>query len=316
VLDPRTGPAQVVLTASIARRYYLDGRSKVEIAEEFGISRFKVARLIDVARTSGLVRIEIRAEGEIDVDLSARLRDRYGLLHSIVVDTPEDDAQALREHVARAAAHLLAEIITPRDVLGLAWARSVSAMARALPRLPGTPVVQLTGALSLADRHDTSVDVVRDVAAASGGVAHCFYSPLTVADAATARALRQQPDVARAFEQLPLVTKAVAGVGRWEAGQSTLYDSSSDEDRAALRDLGVCADISGVFVAADGRPVQTELAERMIAITAEQMQAIPEVVVVPYGVRKAPAVRAALRSRLVDGIVTHTGLARAVLAEP
>jgi DNA-binding transcriptional regulator LsrR (DeoR family) len=315
VLDPRTGPAQVVLTASIARRYYLDGRSKIEIAEEFGISRFKVARLIDVARTSGLVRIEIRAEGEIDVDLSARLRDRYGLLHSIVVDTPEDDAQALREHVARAAAHLLAEIITPGDVLGLAWARSVSAMARALPRLPGTPVVQLTGALSLSDRHDTSVDVVRDVAGASGGIAHCFYSPLTVADAATARALRQQPDVARAFGQLPLVTKAVAGVGLWETGQSMLYDSAAETDRAALRDLGVCADISGVFVAADGRPVQTELADRMIAVSAEQMRAIPEVIVVPYGIRKAPAVRAALRSGLVEGVVTHTGLARAVLDE-
>ena len=38
-----TGPAQVVLTASVARRYYLDGRSKTEIAEEFGLSRFKVA---------------------------------------------------------------------------------------------------------------------------------------------------------------------------------------------------------------------------------------------------------------------------------
>jgi ABC-type nitrate/sulfonate/bicarbonate transport system substrate-binding protein len=127
--------------------------------------------------------------------------------------------------------------------------------------------------------------------------------------------LRQQPDVARAFGQLPLVTKAVAGVGRWEEGQSTLYDSASDEDRAALRDLGVCADISGVFVAADGRPVRTELADRMIAISAEQMRAIPEVIIVPYSVRKAPAVRAALRSGLVDGVVTHTGLARAVLDE-
>jgi DNA-binding transcriptional regulator LsrR (DeoR family) len=315
VTNHPTGPAQVVLTASIARRYYLDGRSKIDIAEEFGLSRFKVARLIDIARTSGLVRIEIRHEGEIDVDLSARLRERYRLMHSIVVDAPDDDAQSLRERVARAAAQLLAEVITPSDVLGLAWARAVSAMARELPRLPGTPVVQLTGALSLPDRRDTSVDVVRRVAGTSGGVAHCFYSPLTVADAATARALRQQPDVARAFAQLPLVTKAVAGVGLWEEGQSMLYDSAGDEDRVALRDLGVLADISGVFVAADGRPVPTELADRMIAISAEQMRAIPEVIVVPYGVRKAPAVRAALRSGLVEGIVTHTSLARAVLDE-
>jgi DNA-binding transcriptional regulator LsrR (DeoR family) len=109
------------------------------------------------------------------------------------------------------------------------------------------------------------------------------------------------------------VTKAVGGVGRWEAGQSTLYDTSSDRDRRVLRELGVCADISGVFVSADGTPVPTELAERMIAISAEEMRAIPEVIVIPYGLRKAPAVRAALRSGLVSGIVTHTSLARAVL---
>ena len=53
------GPAQLVLTASVARRYYLDGKSKIEIADEFKVSRFKVARLLDDARASGLVRIEI-----------------------------------------------------------------------------------------------------------------------------------------------------------------------------------------------------------------------------------------------------------------
>lgn len=313
MLDRLAGPAQVVLTASIARRYYLDGRSKIEIADEFGMSRFKVARLLEAALESGLVRIEIRSEGGIDVDLSLRLQDRFGLQHSVVVDTADDDPESLREDLGRAAARLLAEILTPEDVLGLVWARAVSAMARALPPLPRTSVVQLSGALSLPGGPDTSVDVVRDVAGRSGGVAHVFYAPLTVPDAATARALRKQPEVARAFAQLPWVTKAVGGVGLWEAGQSTLYDTSSDHDRHALRQQGVCADISGVFLSADGEPVPTDLAERMIAISAEEMRAIPEVIVIPYGVRKAPAVRAALRSGLVGGIVTHATLAQAVL---
>jgi DNA-binding transcriptional regulator LsrR (DeoR family) len=311
----QAGPAQAVLAASIARRYYLDGRSKIEIAEELGVSRFKVARLLDIARESGLVHIEIRHPGHIDVDLSAQLQDRFGLQHSIVIDTPSDDAESLRRQVGRAAAQLLGEIITPQDVLGLAWARTVSAMARALPQLPGTPVVQLSGALTLPDGPDTSVDVVRDVANASGGTAYTFYAPLTVPDAATARALRQQPEVARAFGQLPSVTKAVAGVGLWAPGQSTLYDISSEDDRQAVRDLGVCADISGVLLSSDGEPVPTPLAERMIVITTEEMRSIPEVIVLPWGTAKAPALRAALRSGLVGGIVTHTALAHAVLEE-
>ena len=310
------GPAQLVLTASVARRYYIDGRSKIEIADEFGLSRFKVARLLDAARSSGLVRIEIGYPGVVEVDLSRQLQDAFELQHAIVVvDTPDEDHASLRRHLGNAAAELLSEIITADDVLGLAWARSVSAMATALSQLPATPVVQLTGALSRPDGDDSAVDVVREVARVSGGPAYFFHAPFVVPDAATARALRKQPEVARAFAQLDAVTKAVAGIGRWEPAQSTLYDAAQEKERRLLRRQGVCAEISGVFIDADGVPLQTPLNDRMIGISAAQMQAIPEVIAIPYDRVKAPAVRAALRSGLVNGLVTHAALARALLAD-
>jgi DNA-binding transcriptional regulator LsrR (DeoR family) len=308
-----TGPVQLVLMASVARRYYLDGRSKIEIAEELGLSRFKVARLLEAARDLGLVRIEIRHAGQIDVDLSARIQDRFALRHAVVLDTADDDPAHLRQQLGRAAAELLAEVVTPQDVLGLAWARSVSAMAASLPSLFPVPVVQLTGALSQQDGDHSSIDLVRDVARAVGGPAYVFYAPFIVADAATARALRQQPEVARAFDQVPRVTKAVAGVGLWAPGESTLYDAVTEHDRTELLRLGVCADVSGVFLSAEGEPVGPHLGERMIGIDAEQMRAIPEVIVIAYGTAKAPALRAALRSGLIGVVVTHTALARALL---
>jgi DNA-binding transcriptional regulator LsrR (DeoR family) len=308
-----TGPASLVLSASIARRYYLDGRSKIEIADEFGLSRFKVARLIDAARDSGLVRIEIGQRGLIDVDLSARMQDTFGLKHAVVVDARDDEPASTRKHLGQVAAELLAEVMGPEDVLGVAWSRSVGAMARALPRLAPVPVVQLTGALSMPDGDDSSIDVVRDVARAAGGPAYVFYAPFTLPDAAIAGALRQQREVALAFAQLPRVTKAVVGLGLWAAGQSTLYDTAKEHDRRTLRGLGVCAEVSGVFLSANGEPVQGGLAERMIGINAEQMRAIPEVIVISYGMPKVPAARAALRSGLVNGLVTPKTVARALL---
>ena len=122
-----------------------------------------------------------------------------------------------------------------------------------------------------------------------------------------------QPEVTQAFTQLPHVTKAVAGVGFWGPGESTLYDAAEERDRQALRRLGGCADISGVFLSADGEPVKAELTERMIGIDAEQMRAIPEVIVIVFGMAKVPAMRAALRSGLVGGVITHTALAQALL---
>jgi DNA-binding transcriptional regulator LsrR (DeoR family) len=310
------GPAHLVLSASVARRYYLDGRSKVEIAEEFELSRFKVARLLDDARASGLVRIEIGHPGTVDVDLSGRLMTALGLTHCVVTDTPDDHPESLREHLGAAAADLLTEIITPDDVLGLSWARSVSTMATALRRLATVPVVQLTGALARPGVDDSSIEVVRDVARVAGGPAYFFYAPMAVPDAATAQALRRQPEVAQAFSRIDTVTCAVAGVGAWTPEQSTLYDATAEAERRELALLGVCAEISGVLVDSDGAPVPSSLTERMIGITAEQMRAVPEVIAIVYGTAKVDAVLAAVRGGMVDSLVTHSTLAEALISAP
>jgi len=309
------GPAQLVLTASVARRYYVDGRSKVDIADEFGLSRFKVARLLDSARSSGLVRIEIGYSGVLDIDLSGRLQETFGLQHALVVDTQDDHAPSLRRELGQAAAELLSEILTEQDVLGLAWARAVSAMVGSLTRLASTPVVQLTGVLTQPDVDENALELVRGAVKVSGGPAYLFYAPLIVGDAATARSLRGQPEVRRAFDHFASVTKAVVGLGLWAPGQSTLYDALDDRTCEQLRRQGVVADISGVFVDASGRALTGRVASRMIAIDADQMRAIPEVIAIAYGMAKAPAVVAALRSGLVSGLVTHTALARALLAD-
>jgi DNA-binding transcriptional regulator LsrR (DeoR family) len=312
------GPAELVLAASVARRYYIEGLSKTEIADEYRLSRFKIARLLETARSQGLVRIEISHPGTIDVELSVMLRQAFRLEHSIVVDTHEDDVASLRKQLGLAAADLLTEVLVPTDVLGLAWARTVSSMAAQLRRLPTIPVVQLTGALSrLSDSSspidDSSIDVVRETARIAGGPAYLFFAPFVVPNAATALALRQQPDVARAFSKFPAVTKAVAGLGHWAPGQSTLYDAATDSERRALLRQGVCADISGVFVAEDGTPLHTELNDRMVGISASQLKDVPEVIAIPYGDGKLEATLAALRSGLVHSLVTHATLATALL---
>jgi len=105
--DRSGGPAELVLMASVARRYYLDGQSKIEIAEHTKLSRFKVARLLEKARATGLVRIEIGFAGPIDVQLSDRLQEAYGLRTSVVLDVPDDDLVGLRGQLGRTTAELL-----------------------------------------------------------------------------------------------------------------------------------------------------------------------------------------------------------------
>jgi DNA-binding transcriptional regulator LsrR (DeoR family) len=307
------GPAELVLTASVARRYYIDGRSKVEIAHEFRLSRFKVARLLESARASGLVRIDIGYPGSIDVGLSGQLQDAFHLQHAIVVDTLDDHPASLRSLVGRAAAELLTEIVTADDVLGLGWARSLMAMRASLTRLEPCAVVQLTGALSRPDVDDSSIELVRDVARVARGPASYFYAPMIVPDATTAAALRRQPEVAQAIERFASVTKAVVGVGGWNPPASTVHDAVSPAERRALLRLGVAADVSGVFLDAEGTAIEAPMTERIIGIRAAQLHRIPEVIAIAYGPEKAAAARAAINGGYVTSLVTHTSFARALL---
>src|SRR5260370_37645216 len=92
-------PSEVVLAARVARQFYLEGVSKIEIADRLGISRFRVARLLDSAREAGLVRIEIGLPGgSLVAGLSAELWPAFCPSHAFRFIVPDLDALALAPH--------------------------------------------------------------------------------------------------------------------------------------------------------------------------------------------------------------------------
>lgn len=309
-----SGPAQTVLAARIARRYYVDGVSKSDIALELGLSRFKVARTLERARSSGLVRIEFHYDGDIDLALSVELSATLGLRRCLVVDSPEGDEAILRANLGRVAAGLLAEIVEADDVLGLSWSRTHLAMRSLLRDMAPCAVVQLTGALSRPDVDESSIDLVRDVARIAGGPAYYFYAPMIVPEAETARSLRMQPEVARAMAKFDELTKAMLTVGAWMPGQSTVVDAISPEEYEEVRAAGAVCEMAGMQFDAAGNQVHTLLSERIIGIDPERLARVPEIVAIAYGDEKAAAVSAAVRGQLITTLVTHGSLARALLA--
>src|ERR1700735_571030 len=246
-------PSEVVLAARVARQFYLEGISKVDIADRLGISRFRVARLLDSARESGMVRIEIGLPaGALDAGLSAERCSVLRLTDAVAFDFPDEDELALRRRLSEASGQALTDIITPSDVIGLTWARSLSGLAATLTRMPPCPIVQLTGAVPPPDGRDL-LDLVRSVARVGGGPAHVFYAPMLLDDAQTAAAIRRQGDIAEAFALVPSVTIAIVALGGWAPGLSTIYDALSPAERDALAALGVRAEVAGVFLGENGR---------------------------------------------------------------
>jgi DNA-binding transcriptional regulator LsrR (DeoR family) len=299
--------------AAIARDFYLDGKSKSDIAEHYGISRFKVARLLEEARAGGVIRVSVDVPFGIDPEMSWRLQSEYGLRHAIVIDSPEVPETLLRTRLARVAGNLLTEIVTEQDVLGVGYGRTLTVLAESLASLPACTVVQVTGALLGVNPAENSVELVRRIAAVSGGPAFSIYSPQVLPDAATAATLRSQPEVAEAFQRFDSITKAILPVGSWDPPHSQLHDALTLEERTELLALGACAEIGATLVDVSGEQVAPEFSERCIAISGEQLKRIDEVIIVGGGVVKAAAIRAVLVGGFANAVVTERGAAHLLL---
>ncbi|NYI87638.1 DNA-binding transcriptional regulator LsrR (DeoR family) [Amycolatopsis endophytica] len=304
------------LTATlVAYRFYVLGQSKIEIAADFGISRFKVARMIDAALARGLVRVEFAPPAPVDVRLSDELRSAYGLRQAFVLNRAASAGQRpqVRQQVGAFAAQLLAETVTEDDVLGLSWARSVNAMAVSVRRLPKCPIVQLCGVQAGMDMRDRSVETVRRVAEVSGGDAFPIFGPLVLPDRRTTEILRRQPGIAETFAQFPRLTKAVVSIGAWLPGESTVYDAVSPAEREAISARGAKAEVAARLFDADGRPLSTGLAHHVLAIDTAELLRVPEVIALGYTAPKAEAIDAVLRSGLVSTLITDTPAAERAL---
>lgn len=313
-VGPATGgPLHSLLMATAARRFYLEGASKVEIGKELGVGRFKVARLLEEAVRTGLVRIEIGTTGDLDLDLSARVAHDLRLRECLVVETGNDSAPEARRRLAAAAAGYICEVVSPTDVLGLTWAREVYAMVQALTTLPPVEIVQLCGAAQLPDDDASPVESVVQAARLAGTKGHVFYAPLIVDDEESAQAVLRQKSVAQALAQAQRVTRAVVGVGYWGPHTSTIYDAVYPRVREDVSASGAIGEIGGVFFDATGTIVRPELSRRVVNIGEEALLAIPHVCGIVLGAAKAPAVRAAAAAGLVDSLVLDSALGRVLL---
>lgn len=304
--------ADQVLWTSIARRYYLEGRSKVDISQEFGVSRFRVARILDACRESGLVTITISEPSDVDVVLSDQLRQRFGLEYALAIRAGDDETAALHAALGRAAAGLLVGTVKDGDVVGFTWGQTLDAIAPALDRIGQCDVVQMTG---VPDMTANSVGLVKHIAAVSHGRAYPLYAPLVVAHASAAADLCSHPVVSAAMARWPSITTAVAGLGSAQPLESQFLELLSAPDRVRMVRAGVAAELCCTLLAADGTVMPNPIADRCLAVSAEGLRGIRQVIAVAGGRRKHRAVRAVLLSGLISAIVTDTASARYALEQ-
>lgn len=298
-------------SAIVARRYYLEGKQKNEIADELGVSRFKVARILDEALAQGIVRIEVALPEGLDVELGDALAEKYGIRRGIVALSQEGVPTV--DVLGAAAARVLEARLTADDVLGISWGSTLTAVVDATRSLAAREIVQIVGGVASAGLEVNGVELLRRLARASGASVWPLHAPFLVGSAETARQLRDDPSLAPTIDRFSALTVALVGIGSLETGRSALWTELDGRAREELTKLGAVADLGGCILASDGSIVHDDALDRVIAIDADRLRAVGEVIAVAGGEGKSGAIAAALRSGLVDTLVTDSATARSLL---
>lgn len=299
------------LLLEVARLHYEGGLTKVEISEQLGISRFRVARLLDRAREIGVVTITVQDSGELDLDLSRRLSEALGLEKCIVVRSA-GEIRETRDQVGAAAADHLTTHVQEDDVVGFTWGRTVGRVAARIDKLPRTTIIQLTGYVS-GERGASPVERLRRTAESVGGTVLPIFSPMIVPEAQTAKSLARHSAIRSAVKLFDSVTTAVLSVGSWDPVDSQVREVLADGDIERLSGRGTVADVAGIMLRADGALADPDFQARCIAISAAQLRKVPHVALVAAGAGKAVAVRAALKAGIGTMVVTDSQLADELL---
>jgi DNA-binding transcriptional regulator LsrR (DeoR family) len=302
------------LLSAIARRFYLEDVSKTELAAEFSISRFRVARLLQQAREQGVVTIEIHDRDEPRDALSAELANHLSLDECVVVKAGDTEDEN-RRRLARAAAPWIARKVREGDVVGLSWGRTLVAIGEELPALPPSTVIQLTGTVGN-DFRQSPVEVIRRISGRSSVEAVAVFAPLFAASASAAETFRSDPSIEAALGRYAQLALAVVAVGSWDPPITQLGPLLTAGEREELEREGVVAEIAGIFLRADGSVIDTDLSRRRVSVSAEELLRTPKVVAVAGSVDKAAAIAAVARSGILTTLVTDDRAAAALLRLP
>ncbi len=305
------------MLARIASMYYEEDMTQAHIARELGYSRSMISRYLKEAKRLGIVEICVHHPLARRSDLEKRLREGFSLRHVRVLERRLDDYRSTLSSVGALAAQLVGELTEDGMVIGMSWGTGLAEMVRAChPDFrKGLQIVQIIGAVGSSNPVIDGAELARELSRKFGGSYMTLPAPLLVESEAMCRALKRSRQVQAVFEQAARMNIALVGVGTVEKDHSSLvrsgYLTSAQLQEFAYS--GAVGDVCALHFDIDGNLLDIPLQRRLVTIDAETLRSAPLRLGIAAGHTKAKPILGAMRSGLINALVTDETAASLVL---
>lgn len=293
----------------IAKLHYEAEMAQVEIAKKLNMSTATVSRMLQKARSLGIVRIQVM-DLAVPEEITERLTRALGLRAAAVIDTPSTGVLAALAAPLRGL--LGRQGLGPGSVIGIGWGRAVREVIQAgLPHLAQVDVVALNGGQQDAAAHFQINEFVRQAADQMGGRAHFLHAPY-FSSAPLRQAFLADPGIRETIGLWDRLDCTIVGVGLPHR------DGDPRKGDVVLNDAekaGATGDVIRHYVDAAGNLLPWEGEQRMIAASPDQLRRAGLAIAVAAAGEKAPGIIGAVRSGMINALVTDTATALAILQQ-
>ncbi len=292
---------------------FVGGMTQDEIAQQLGVSRPGVQRLLALARQEGLIKVHIDHPIASCMALAGAIRERFALDFCDVVPAEPGASDGAANYLAVAGAERIARLVERSEPLTLALGtgRSVRATVETLSRMerPQHRFVSLVGNVAR-DGSANRYDGVMVLADKTGGERFLLPAPVVAGSVEEKEAMQQQYLFRAITEVARRAEAGFIGIGKIDR-QATLFQDHfiTEEELEELLDLEAVGELLGWPMNARGELIDCSTSRRITSLPLE-MLAGQSLVALAGGLDKAPAILAALRGGWLKGLVTDEVAAR------
>lgn len=315
-----SSPEQLRLITKIAVLYHEEGLGQGDISKKLNLSQARVSRYLKQAEKEGIIRTTVVQPFGIYVGLEKALEEKFGLREVVVVENIE--GASLVSSLGSAAATYLETTLIVNDHIGISsWSSTLLATVEAMrsrPRKVVNEVTQLIGGVGSPQAQIQASRLVSHLAELTLATPNYMAAPGIASSKEVKNAFLSDPAVSQTIASWDRITTLLVGIGSFPA--SPLLAASGNalgkDEELQLAKAGAVGEICLRYFDKDGEAMSPLIEERIISMDAKAMKKVPRRIAVAGGVKKLPAIRAAVLGEWANVLITDSEVARQLLEPP
>jgi len=301
-----------------AKLYYEHQLSQLEISKKLGVSRPTVSRLLQQARNTGIVRIDITDPSEVGTQLESALIKKYNLKKVVVVPNDTDDNKIVKKRLGKTAVLLVDQLISEGTILGISWGTTMQQVARQIRtrRVKDMVVVQLNGGISRAELDTHASEIAKTIGESYKAIPYLMPLPAVVDNANLKKVILSDRNISRTLELGRKAEIALFTIGSFGYNSVLVKADYFEPDEVdGLLKSGAVGDICSRIIKADGTICSDDLNNRTIGIELEELKKKQYSIAVAGGKEKLAAIKAGLNGKWFNSLITDEWVATELLRD-